>query len=1046
MKGLFHFGYRNGLALLCLAGVSALVMLAFLPGLEIDVSAEQLFPANDPLKERYEEVRTTFGSDKIAAVYIEDSALFQRDNLVKLRELSRALAGIQEVQRVESIFTANHIRGSAGWVETGPLFSRIPRKQERIDERLKSALQNPMLIGNIISADGTAVMLTLYLADEADGSAAKGADATLDAEVADDPALRDALSEVELGRPDSGAASGADSVGGTAAEPLTGLARERAIYQKIEAILTGSVAKVPTVSSDLGGAADMPGNEPATDYTAVFEKAFQIGAPAMRVNMARYLLSDQLLLLPLAALLLVVLFGVSMRNVHAAVVPIINGLIASAWVLGLMALLGVPLNMLNYIVPAFIFVVGATEDIHILAEFFSNRRQGQSRAKAIATTANHLGLTLVLTAFTTTIGFAASGVADIPALRNFGITAAIGIGLRFLISLLLVPAYLSVFTKDADAPADDEEALPTGDEAQSVESGMLRNVADTRIRDTAHRWAKGFAGFVMEELVRRPPAVIIGFVVIAAPCIYLASGITINNDLTGFLRDDDKLLRQINTAQEKMSGTKVIYLTLRDTEGDFRKASKLEIVHQISGDLRTYFDDLDSVTSLADYVALVHREMTGDPKKQSIPTNDDLIAQLLIFFHATDLEPYVDADFSQANIIIRTGVSDSTAFNQMVADIRDMLDSGEYGPLIYDITGQSVLVAAAVEKIASGQVASLSTVAVLLFAIVALLFVSIRCGLFAVVANMFSIAVAFGLMGLFDIPLNIGTSMVAAITLGIGVDDTLHLMVRYHHELKRLKDECEAIRAAITAEFVPVAVTTLGLAGGFLILGASSFVPVQQFGLLSAVVVISAMIADLILTPVLLSTTRLITIYDLVGIRLREQLREKSRLFQGFSKWQVKKLILLSDLVEVPEGTRVIADGEIGTTMFIIIDGELEVSKQSGPNRMTLATLGLGEAFGEIALVSKSKRTADVYAKTDVKLLSIAWDDLEKLQRFSPFLAARLYLNVSRILGMRLVNTVNRLDRARPAPKKKMAHAPKPPAPRAEPPNPPTDDSKDATQ
>ena len=132
--------------------------------------------------------------------------------------------------------------------------------------------------------------------------------------------------------------------------------------------------------------------------------------------------------------------------------------------------------------------------------------------------------------------------------------------------------------------------------------------------------------------------------------------------------------------------------------------------------------------------------------------------------------------------------------------------------------------------------------------------------------------------------------MVAAITIGIGVDDTLHLLVQYNRELKSLKDEKKALEKALRTVILPIIVTSIGLAAGFFVLSFSSFLPVQQFGMLSAIVIVIAVFADMILTPALFSTKRLITLWDLLGIKLQNTLHDKCRLFQGMSMWQVKNL------------------------------------------------------------------------------------------------------------------------------------------------------------
>ena len=111
--------------------------------------------------------------------------------------------------------------------------------------------------------------------------------------------------------------------------------------------------------------------------------------------------------------------------------------------------------------------------------------------------------------------------------------------------------------------------------------------------------------------------------------------------------------------------------------------------------------------------------------------------------------------------------------------------------------------------------------------------------------------------------------MIAGISMGIAMDDTVHLMVRYHSDLRQYKVEKLALIQTLQEEFQPVLLSSLALAGGFLVLATSSFVPVQQFGALSALVMILAVAAELLLTPTFLCSTRLITVWDVLDMSLR---------------------------------------------------------------------------------------------------------------------------------------------------------------------------------
>nr|WP_267908186.1 MMPL family transporter [Cerasicoccus arenae] len=747
-----------------------------------------------------------------------------------------------------------------------------------------------------------------------------------------------------------------------------------------------------------------------TDYTTQFTRIFQVGSPALHVWMADYIIADQKILLPAAGLILVLLIGLMMGSFQAAIIPVINAIISTAWTFGLMVALDIPISMLNYIVPALILIIGATEDVHILNEYSEAKGEGSLGSDAVMQIAHRIGLTLFLTGLTTTLGFAVTGLSALSIMQEFGTTAALGMLSRFIISITFLPAWLRIFGR------------------------FIRSQKHTANENARHRKVTQKVSNLLEKnLLRNPRRVILVFSLIALPCLFMIPKIRVSNDLISFLHPDSPIVEQLNLVANRLSGSKVIYVTFYGSENSLKKHESLQNIEAFSNWMRED-QRIDTVTSIADYIALVNKAMQGgNEADRHVPDNDNLISQYLLFFHRSDLKPYVADKFSDANVVLRSNISDSSELNTLVADIEQKLNTGKFGDLRYSVSGKSVMVAAAVDKIIGGQVISLASMTALLFAIVGVLFLSTRAASLAVLSNLFPVVVVFGIMALFGVTLNVGTCMVAAITIGIAVDDTLHLMVRYNKELKILKDEHKAILASLRAELFPVITTSLGLAGGFVILGFSSFVPVMQFGLLSALVMILALLSDIILTPVLLSTTRLITLWDVLGFNLRNALIERSAMFEGLTKWQAKKLILLANLEERQIGEYIVREGDVGNSLYVIIDGELEVSKTIEGRKVVITKLVLGDIFGEIALISDVKRTADVTANTDTRLLVLNWKALENLQRYNPFLSSRLFLNLSRILGQRLKSSLERIESPAPFPTrtpfKNMSKRQKPPSP-----------------
>lgn len=898
MWRIIAFGYRHAVPVLIAAGMISAAGVILLRDLAVDVSSDSLTSPANPLRETHEAVREEFGSDLVAVVYAEDPDLFTPSRLQRLRRVNESLRGLPYVQRVDSIFTLPDIRDSGGFLETAPLFERIPGSAEEARARLQAGLDNALLRRNVLAPSGTATLLTLYL----------------------DPAAIESI-------------------------PL------REIHAGIEAVL-----------------------EPHGD---AFAELFQLGKPALNTWLLDSLWDDSARILPAVCLLLFLLLSLNLRSIAAGSLPIINAAMASVWTLGLMALLGIPLNLLNYILPALILVVGATEDVHIIHEYRAARAAGKSGTEAIRETADAIGLALILTATTTILGFAATAASALPILQSFGFAAVIGMTLRFAISLLVLPAFLRIL--DRFMQRDREVAL------------------------IPRRVAQACGDFVVRYIVPKVTTVVLILIAIALLAAYQGREIRINNDLVSFIQEDSEIHRQLDRSAEQLAGSKFLFLTTYDEDDGFLQPANLRQLQGITRFLRDHAE-FDTVISFADVIARINQQLRGGaPEDLAIPDSAAAVQQMLLFANVDDFSAYISDDFARANIVIRCNINDSTRLNEIAEQIRGTLDSGRFGPQVYTLTGDALLVSSAVDSIVTAQMLSLGGMALLLFIIVSGLFLSLRCGALTVLANLFSIVVIFGVMGLTGVSLNVGTCMIAAITLGIAIDDTLHLLVRFNRELKKTKEEVPAIRSALVHELNPVVSTSLALAGGFVVLAFSSFGPVREFGVLSAGVLLLAMATDLVVTPVLFANTRIVTLWDVVGLSLRKRLLSESVIFRGFTAWQAKKLILACDIEEHPAGKQLIRTGDPGDTMYVILSGELEVSVGEGGERTVLTHLGLGEVLGEIAIVARMPRSADVTVLSDARLLTLDADTLESLRRFSPFLASRLFLNLANILGLRLV-------------------------------------------
>jgi hypothetical protein len=317
-------------------------------------------------------------------------------------------------------------------------------------------------------------------------------------------------------------------------------------------------------------------------------------------------------------------------------------------------------------------------------------------------------------------------------------------------------------------------------------------------------------------------------------------------------------------------------------------------------------------------------------------------------------------------------------------------------------TGSLVLLTGTTSDIVTGQIKSLSLALGVIFIVMSLMFLSVKVGSLAILPNVLPIVIFFGVMGWLGILLNLGTSLIAAIALGIAVDSTIHYMARLNLELQGETDQAAAMARTLRAVGVPIIYATVALFFGFLTFAFSSFVPIQNFGILTGATLLTSLGTNLVLLPALLSTTKIITLWDLVSVKLGRDPARTIPLFAGLRPGQARIVVLMGEIKRFASGAYIVRQGEQGGEMYVILQGSAQVIASHGEQRKALMQMQRGDVFGEMALVRQNVRTADVVAAEPVEVLAVDDTFLRRLQLRYPRIAAKVFLNLTRIVSDRL--------------------------------------------
>ncbi len=710
-----------------------------------------------------------------------------------------------------------------------------------------------------------------------------------------------------------------------------------------------------------------------------FSEIFQIGTPFLRYHISSLMLTDQMRIMPLAMAAMLFALIITTGSLSGAALPFITSSTSILITGGFMAFAGIPINLLTVIIPSLLVVVGSTEDVHLVSEYRAGIENEEERDQAIRNMISRMGLVIMVTSLTTFLGFFSITLNRITILKQFGMVAAFGLFINPLITAALAPIYFRFFGS----------------------SNILKRIRSGKKSLSARVLEFVTKGIIYAVTEGKKP-VIISFIFITIIFSALGTRLVLENDILSFFKKDSPVLNRIETLTSEMPGMQTFFIRISGGHtGIFKEPDNLRDIEMIQDYLKQS-GDFDRSFSILDYIKLINREINpDDPSAYAVPETKEGVSQYLTFLQDDVINCYVSHDFSDANILVRHSINSSSKQKKALSGLRKYIDQNINPHFIVDFTGDSILTINGADSIAEGQAKSIVLLLVIIAVIISILFMNIRAGLISLIPNLIPVAVNFGVMGLLGVPLNVGTAMVSVIAIGIAVDDTLHFMIRYNAEMKIVKNQTEAMKVCVRSEFRAVFATSIALCMGFCVLAFSNFVVIVQFGLLSGLVMIVAFLSDIFLTPILLSNTRLLTLWDSLSLKLQKEVIERSEFFMGMRLWQIKRIILLSHMKSAQRGEFLYREGDAGDRMYLLLEGEVRsfgTQTRTG-KEVNYALYAPGDVFGYITMLDELPHSSEAVAKSDIKYVEISRESMERLNRFYPRICSKAYRNLARILG-----------------------------------------------
>ncbi len=559
-------------------------------------------------------------------------------------------------------------------------------------------------------------------------------------------------------------------------------------------------------------------------------KWHQAGLPVIRTRYVQYMIQDNIRFLFPVALVISILLALLFRSFAGVLLPLIVIGLTIIWTVGLMAKMGIDINIISYMIPTLLMIISVSDSVHFMVKYFQALHEFGHRREALFQTIKKIGTALMLTSVTTAVGFGALSFVNIKIVSEFGIFTAIGVFFAFIISILFLPSMFMLMKQTAD------------------DKLIIYNVG-VRVKVVQK----------ISTLVRAyPKHIIISWCFIACIGTWGAVKINPHSKLLEDLRPGNKLLDDMKVAENRMGAILPVEIILEImNDGPYEDIQDVEVMQFLDrvGAFMSAIPEIGKVMSVTQYIKEIHQAMNdGDPAFYHVPNSRNLISQYMLLYES-EFETFFNLDYTKLRIAAQIKDIDSRRSAEIEEEINNFIMANAPSGVKAEVTGTAFIALRTNNYLVRNLAGSFFIAFIVVTLLMAILFRSVKMALISVVPNIIPMMMMAAVMGFFQVSLRPSTAMTFAIAFGIAVDDTLHYLTRYRMELSDRHYQ-KANDATMMSTGVAMMSTTAILVSGFMVLTLSEFTFSIQFGILSSITILAALIGDLTFLPALLSQVK----------------------------------------------------------------------------------------------------------------------------------------------------------------------------------------------
>jgi len=549
------------------------------------------------------------------------------------------------------------------------------------------------------------------------------------------------------------------------------------------------------------------------------------GGPVVNMTFSTLGKHDAVTFTPMALLIAMILLWIILKKPSGMFLSILVVIFTFVIVLAVQVLLGYKLNNFTANMPIFVIAIGIADAMHLYWIYIIGRRKGMDNNEAIHYTVEKNFLPIFLTSATTAVGFASLAISVVVPVETLGIATATAAVLAFIITILFFPSMLAIINPKIKISEVEEDESKQNQLAKKYASFIINN--DTKI-------------------------ILASIVIFGAIGLGLTK-VRVDSNTVRYFTEDVPFRQTVQYIEAKLTGPMAYEIVVDSKVRDGIKDPKfMKMVEKFSNEFKEKYPDVRHTSSLVDVVKKFS-EVMGEPKE--VPRTQEMVAQYLLLYSLSlpqgmEINDKMDVDERYLRITASMNIVNTSLDLEMIAWAENWWKDTPYSA---QVNGQTVMFAHMQHDVTDTLVQSILLAISVVSIMMLFIFKSIRMIPLFIIPNVLPIVLVIGVMGWLGMTIDIGVAISGAIIIGVAVDDTIHFLVKYKEARLKGYNFHDSLTYIMQYAGSAIVFTTIILSLSFIVFSFSQFVPNVNFGVVTAIALVIAVVVDLFMLPAILS-------------------------------------------------------------------------------------------------------------------------------------------------------------------------------------------------